>query len=200
MSPLHPRAVLQTCRLEGAGLDLYGREDVATALTALNLDKAEVWLDTGRTQIAVADECIIWLESSASGIARVWVAGHSGIEADPMAAIDIPASPDLAQAAPVLQFEPSDHPELGGQAMPAIADACRHWPGLSMRRIRSLVIRATAQDERWAALVLVQGEVGRLQVPRQCWGIALSDGQTILRRHDETGLAANARRLWRPRL
>jgi hypothetical protein len=194
-----PSGVLQTCRLEGAGLDLYGREDVAVVLADFALDEAEVWLETDRTRLLVTQSGMVWLECSDHGVSRAWIVREDGIEVSLRPRIDIPADPDLAQANAGLRFDAADHPGLTENGAAMIAGHAGRWPDLAMQRVRPLVLRATSDAARTAALVMIEGEVGQLQIPRQCWAILLVDGATVIRKHDQAGLDHDAHRLWTPR-
>jgi hypothetical protein len=194
-----PSRALQTCRLEGAGFDLYGREDVAGVLADFALDQAEVWLETDRARILVIQSGMVWLEYSDHGVSRAWIVREGGIEVGPRPRIDIPADPDMAQANGGLRFDAADHPGLTGDGAAMIAGHAGRWPDLAMQRVRPLVLRAMSDAARTAALVMIEGEVGRLQIPRQCWAILLIEGETVIRKHDQAGLDQDARRLWTPR-
>lgn len=194
-----PSGVLQTCRLEGAGLNLYGREDVAGVLADFALDEAEVWLETDRARVLVMQSGMVWLECSDHGVSRAWTVREGGIEVGPRPRIDIPADPDMAQANGGLRFDAADHPGLTEDGAAMIVGHAGRWPDLAMQRVRPLVLRATSDAARTAALVMIEGEVGRLQIPRKCWAILLIDRETVIRKHDLAGLDQDARRLWTPR-
>jgi hypothetical protein len=163
----NPSGGLQTCRLEGGGLDLYGREDVGEILADFALDEAEVWLETDRVRIQVMPHGIVWLECSDHGVSRAWVVREGGVRTGLLPRIDIPADPDLAQANGELRFDAADHPGLTRDGAAMIAGHAGTWPDLAMQRVRPLVLRATSDAARTAALVMIEGEVGRLQIPRQ---------------------------------
>ena len=194
-----PSRALQTCRLEGAGFDDYGREDVEGVLAHFALGEAEGWLETDRARLHVIQNGMVWLECSDHGVSRAWIVRDGGIGVGARPRIDIPADPDMAQAGGGLRFDAADHPGLSEDGATMITGHAGRWPNLAMQRIRPLVLRATSNAARTAALVMIEGEVGRLQIPRQCWAILLIDGDTVIRKHDQAGLDQDTRRLWTPR-
>jgi len=195
-------SVLQTCRLEGFGGELYGREEVCEALRYAALDsKAAESVVHPEFEALIGDDWAVCGDVFQGRLGRVWVLSGGAPTLPPRPRVDTPSEPDLAQARWSARFDPDDHPGMPAAAAAALAVALTQWPDSGLRRLRPLVIRASHLGGETLALVRIEGEEPvDVRRPLGCYGLLRLDGSAILHRLDTTGLEADRRRVWRPRL
>lgn len=192
--------VLQTCRFEGSGGQLYGREAIGDHLRALPL--GPVWLDRETARLGVwADQDHALVADLIDGhIQRLWLIGPTATLSPPPA-VDLPLDPDLAQARPAIRFDPSDHPELAAGDADRLGLALADRAAWGLAAPRPLVLRAASLGPTIAALVRLEGEAPE-GPPRPIGFNALiligPDGPE--RRLDLAGQAQAVARSWSPRL
>lgn len=190
--------VLQTCRLEGLGGAVYGREAVAAALASLPSDSAAFDLETTRAGLWVGDDVAIFADLIDGHVQRLWVLSDQAA-LTPAGAIDVPSDPDLTQAGGDVRFEPLDHVELRSDHAARIVDLAATWSIEGLARIRPVVLRAASVGDLAFALVRLEAEsTDRPATPVGFNALLLIDGQTVHRRSDEAGRDQITAQGWTP--
>lgn len=194
--------VLQTCRFEGSGGELYGRAAISDRLAELRSLVSTPLLDVETARMGVwmnADHAIVG-DLVHGKVQRLWLlSDRVNLSLPPT--IDIPTDPDLMQARWGVRFDPRDHPELNTGDADRLRNAVDNWPGLELGRVRPVVMRAASAGSVLLALLRMEGEVtdGRA-VPIACNGLIVADGDLIEHRLDGAGLAQARLRVWTPRV
>lgn len=194
--------VLQTCRFEGFGGELYGRAAISHRLADLQSLVSSPLLDveTARMGVWMDAEHAVVGDLVHGKVQRLWLlSDRVGLSLPPT--IDIPSDPDMMQARWETRFEPRDHPELNTADAARLLNAVDTWPGLELGRARPVVMRAASAGSVLVALLRMEGELADgLPVPIACNGLIVADGNGIERRLDGAGLAQARLRSWNPRL
>jgi len=194
--------VLQTCRFEGLGGELYGREAIGDRLSALNSGLTAALIDSETARLGVwmdADHGLI-ADLVEGHVQRLWLFGDT-VSLSPTPVIDIPIDTDLAQARWDVRFEPRDHPELDVSDQNRLLEAVGEWPGVELTRSRPLVLRAASVGTLAIALVRLEGEVpGASPVPTAFNGLVVLDGGSSTYRTDGAGRTTSRLRRWKPSL
>lgn len=193
--------VLQTCRFEGFGGELYGRTAISDRLAELRPRVSSPLLDVETARIGVwmnTDHAIL-ADLVYGKVQRLWLlSDRVSLSLPPI--IDIPTDPDLAQASGGTRFDPQGHPELNSGDADRLLNAVETWPGLELRRARPDVLRAASAGSVLIALLRMEGEaVDGLPVPIACNGLIVAHGDRIEHRLDGAGLVQARLRAWNPR-
>ena len=194
--------VLQTCRFEGSGGELYGQAAISDRLEELRSLVSIPLLDVETARMGVwmnADHAVVG-DLVHGMVQRLWLlSDRVNLSLPPT--IDIPTDPDLMQARWGARFDPRDHPELNTADADRLLNAVDTWPGLELGRARPVVMRAASVGSVLFALLRMEGEVADgLPVPIACNGLIVADGDRIEHRLDGAGLAQARLRPWTPRL
>lgn len=194
--------VLQTCRFEGRGGELYGREAICAQLSALRSGLTEALIDRETARLGVwmdADHGLV-ADLVEGHVQRLWLIGTM-VSLDPAPTIDIPIDPDLAQAGGGARFEPHDHPEFDIALRERLLEALGDWPDLALARPRPVVLRAASIGTLTIALIRIEGDApGASPLPAAFNGLVLLDGASITFRIDGAGRTRSLPRRWTPRL
>ncbi|WP_425992816.1 hypothetical protein [Brevundimonas sp. TWP2-3-2] len=194
--------VLQTCRFEGRGGQVYGREAIGGLLAALrpSLAVADLDIETDRLGLWMDADHAVVADIGRGLVQRLWILGEQET-LDPPSVLNIPIDPDLNQAGGSARFEPADHPDLRPEHRNDLATAVGDWPGLDLARFRPVVLRAASMGGRVVGLTRLEGEATKGRpVPIAFNGLVVVDEAATLYRTDGAGRAAGQRRGWTPRL
>lgn len=197
--------LLQTCRLEGAGLAAYGRAAALEQVAALGLDLAEAVSGPRFAAGFTADGQGALLADLHDGrVGRLWLLAAGAPSTPAPLRVDVPADPDLSQGGPGgVRADPMAflEPERGAVDAVVAAVLAAPPPDVGLRRPRPILLRLVVDGPRTAALFRLEGETA--DAVRRPAGLnaalALGDGDprwTL----DRCGLEAELRRPWRPRL
>ena len=194
--------VLQTCRFEGFGGELYGRAAICDRLAELRSLVSTPLLDLETARMGVwmsADHALVG-DLVHGMVQRLWLLSDQVYLSLPPT-IDIPTDPDLMQARWGTRFDPRDHPELNVGDADRLLNAVDTWPGLELGRVRPVVMRAASAGSVLFALLRMEGEAtDSLPIPIACTGLIAAEGDRIEHRLDGAGLAQARLRPWTPRL
>ncbi|MEQ7154682.1 hypothetical protein [Brevundimonas aurifodinae] len=192
--------VLQTCRFEGLGGELYGREAIGEALKALTPGPAAIDVETGRLGVWLDARHALVADLAGGLVQRLWLLGKT-VGLSPPPAVDLPADPDLAQAHGGVRFDPADHPELQAGDADGLLSSAADWPSSEVSAPRPAILRAASFGPVAVALLRLEGEAGQ-GPPRPVAFNALivADADGGERRLDVAGRAQALARAWSPRL
>lgn len=148
--------LLGACRLQWAGVELFGEEALLELFgtTPLDLEGATiVESDTGAALVGA--EVALVTDLYAGRIGRLWRLGAGDVpEAEPFVAVAF--DPDLRQQRGHVYFRREDHPALPADVRDAVLAAGRALVDLpGTHRARAFAIRAFADGERAVALFAV---------------------------------------------
>lgn len=204
--------VLPACRLDGFGVETFGREAIA-ALFARYPGAGNEWLAASSPTAAAlvgfaADGPALFADLAAGGIVRLWRLGPVVDLPPPPRTVSVAADDDLHQSRGSVLFEPADHPGLGSDGaavvvaaagLAAAADLGLTEPPL---RTRVFVRRAFSDGETHVALfglsVLANG--ARRQPLAFNMLAYASAGAPLRLVVDRAGLAAAQAQPWAPYL
>lgn len=193
--------VLQTCRFEGMGGSLYGRQAVARALAGLRpgLGPASIDVETPRLGVWMDADHAVAADLVEGRVQRLWVL-CADLTLPETPAIHMPADRDLAQAGAGTRFEGGDHPDLAEGDRDRIAAAVDAWPALALVGPRPLVLRAASFGSTTAALVRLEGDrPGPEPLPAAVNGLVVLGEGAAVYRHDRAQETRDRTRAWTPR-
>lgn len=194
--------VLQTCRFEGLGGRLYGREAIGDALAALRPTLSAALLDvqTDRLGLWMDGPHAVIADLNDGHVGRLWLlSARSSLEAGPR--VDVPFDADLAQAIWRPSLDPRDNPGLEPGDTHRLTEAVADWPFDDLARPRPVVLRAASVGKIVVALVRVEGERRTGSATPVAFNGAIvlrPEGTTY--RVDEAGRAQAFAQPWTPRL
>jgi hypothetical protein len=194
--------VLQTCRFEGLGGSLYGREAIAERLAALRsgFTPALVDLETPRLGVWIDGEHAIVADLVHGQVQRLWLLGEA-VGLVPLPAVHIPLDADLAQATRAVRFEGCDHPDLDEGDASRLSRAVGAWPNPPPARPRPIVLRAASIGSTVFGLVRLEGELpDGPPLCVGCNGLVWVQGETVSYRQDGAEPAQAWGLGWSPRL
>jgi len=192
--------VLQTCRFEGLGGLLYGREAIGEALEALDPGAAVLDVETARLGVWLDGSHAVVADLAGGLVQRLWLLGET-VVLSPPPAVDLPADPDLAQAHRGVRFDPVDHPELQPGDVDRLFSSAADWPSCEVTAPRPVVLRAASFGPVAVALLRLEGEADEGPARRIAFNaliVAGADGGE--RRLDTAERAQALARPWTPRL
>lgn len=192
----HGPAVLQTCRLEGLGGALYGREEITDALAALAVGVSRLDLETPRSGFWMDETIAVFADLIDGHVQRLWVMSDRTVLTS-APAIDVPSDPDLRQAVRGVRFDPSDHHGLEPRHAAQIGEAAMAWSIEGMGRVRPLVLRAASMGDIGLALLRLEAEdCDRPGIRLGLNSVLIVNGETVDHRLDEAGRRHALNRVW----
>lgn len=204
--PIPSELLLQNCRAQAFGTQLYGTEEILQAFAEQPVPSAMKWIAGGRHALLLSDHHALFFDVAGDHVSRLWRLGADAPAArEP--SIDVPFDPDLSQAPGAAAFRPADHPGLSAGHRDRVAglatELAAEWrsPGGSRpARVRPYCLRAFSSGDQCCALfavhVLEGGNMRRAGFVHVA-AIADSSGVQIIRAEAEE--AAMGAHEWRPR-
>lgn|GEM_PF-1612933 len=206
-----PAAVVPACRLEGFGVETFGREAIG-ALVARYPAASDDWL-TARTGTAVAvggagaEGPVLFADLHDGMIVRIWRLG-AAVGLQPVSGVDVAADDDLHQSRRLVLFDAPDHPALTGGGAAAIVAAAERAAaadfGLAEPPLRSRVFVRRAFSDGASHVALFGLSVlanGARRQPIAFNMLAWCEGDAPPRLLvDRAGLAAAQAKAWAPHL
>ena len=192
--------VLQSCRFEGLGGQLYGRRAVTDALKTVPFGPASLDLESGRLGIWLDDDQAVVADLASGGVQRIWLLGRR-LALCLQPSVNIPVDPDLTQAFGAVRFDPGDHPELAHCDAARLISAVADWPSVGLVAPRPVILRAVSFPHSAAALVRLEGETGHPAYrPVALNALIVVGPGGVERRMDEAGRTTALAQPWAPRL
>ena len=202
--------LLQNCRLEGFGIQAFGREPILDLFRRAPMDLSQAWtvLESPRALLVVDDDRAIFADLHDARVSRLWVLGTEGL-ATPEPAVCVARDLDLSQTEAALMFDAFDHPDLdaaGGARLARLAQPSGLTGfGLPEFSRRTFVVRAFSTADRVAALVICAGALDAVERKPFTVNLALlattDTGRESMRVVvDRAGLLGCRQRPWTPRV
>jgi hypothetical protein len=215
-------AILHNCRLEGAGVSLYGCEPIVEFLRSEAPAPEELQVVRGRQFAALfagtaRGPIALVADLYGEHIARLWYLAPTSLHARRPERVDVPFDPTFGQQTPSVGFDPVDYPELSAahvsRVLALATGFLEYGPTTSaiplrsaaqLSRLRPYVLRAFSDGEMAATLIVVvalrsDGQPGLVQFPIAArLPSDLSADATVVA--DEAECDAELARSWQPSL